>query len=208
MTAHIETATYVSDLNPAYPLGSDEANSLDSHHRLTKAVLKATLPNANGAINPSVAEFNTLVGVTSPIQTQLDAKAPSASPSLTGTPTVPTAAAGTGTTQAASCAFVQAAIAAVNANGTFTLSIDSSASVSPSAGEHKVCTNASTVTVTMPAGPAAGNRVKVSFTNTLYSNVIDPGAEKIRAAAGTRTVNAKGATIEFTYINSSTGWVY
>lgn len=44
--------------------------------------------------------------------TDLAAKAPLASPPLTGTPTVPTAAPGTNTTQAASTAFVTAAVAA------------------------------------------------------------------------------------------------
>ena len=43
-------------------------------------------------------------------KTLFDAKAPLASPALTGTPTVPTAAAGTNTTQAASTAFVTTAV--------------------------------------------------------------------------------------------------
>lgn len=55
-----------------------------------------TVSTALAAINASVA-----------------LKAPLASPALTGTPTVPTATAGTNTTQASSTAFVQAAIAAL-----------------------------------------------------------------------------------------------
>jgi hypothetical protein len=47
------------------------------------------------------------------LQGALDAKAPLASPALTGTPTAPTASAGTNTTQIASTAFVQAAIGAL-----------------------------------------------------------------------------------------------
>jgi hypothetical protein len=47
------------------------------------------------------------------LQTALDAKAPLASPALTGTPTAPTATAGTNTTQIATTAFVQAATAAL-----------------------------------------------------------------------------------------------
>ncbi len=43
-------------------------------------------------------------------QTALDLKAPLASPALTGTPTAPTAAAGTNTTQVATTAYVIAAI--------------------------------------------------------------------------------------------------
>ena len=45
------------------------------------------------------------------LQSALDAKAPLASPALTGTPTAPTAAAGTNTTQVATTAFVSSAIA-------------------------------------------------------------------------------------------------
>lgn len=45
------------------------------------------------------------------LTTHLAAKAPLASPSLTGTPTAPTAATGTNTTQIATTAFVAAAVA-------------------------------------------------------------------------------------------------
>lgn len=58
------------------------------------------------AITPTAAELNFVDGVTSAIQTQLNAKAPLASPALTGTPTAPTAAVGTNTTQVATTAFV------------------------------------------------------------------------------------------------------
>ena len=47
------------------------------------------------------------------LQTALDAKAPLASPALSGTPTAPTATAGTNTTQIATTAFVAAAIGAL-----------------------------------------------------------------------------------------------
>ena len=47
------------------------------------------------------------------LQTALDAKAPLASPALSGTPTAPTAAAGTNTTQLATTAFVAAAMGAL-----------------------------------------------------------------------------------------------
>lgn len=75
------------------------------------------------AVTPTAAELNKLTGtpagltatelgyvdgVTSAIQTQLDAKAPLASPALTGTPTAPTATVGTNTTQIATTAFVAA----------------------------------------------------------------------------------------------------
>jgi len=69
----------------------------------------------------SATELGYLDGVTSAIQTQIDAKlatataastyAPLASPALTGVPTAPTAAANTNTTQIATTAYVQTEIA-------------------------------------------------------------------------------------------------
>ena len=58
----------------------------------------------------TTTELNYVDGVTSAIQTQIDAKAPLESPTLTGTPTAPTATAGTNTTQVATTAFVSTAV--------------------------------------------------------------------------------------------------
>lgn len=58
-------------------------------------------------LNVSNSELNYLKGVTSSIQTQLNSKATTNSPALTGTPTAPTAAKGTNTTQVATTQYVQ-----------------------------------------------------------------------------------------------------
>lgn len=63
---------------------------------------------SNFGITATIAQLNFVGGVTSAIQTQLDAKAPLASPALTGTPIAPTAANLTNTTQLATTAFVLA----------------------------------------------------------------------------------------------------
>jgi alpha-tubulin suppressor-like RCC1 family protein len=60
--------------------------------------------NATRYVQPSALPISTAT------QTALDAKAPLASPALVGTPTAPTAAASTNTTQVATTAFVQAQI--------------------------------------------------------------------------------------------------
>lgn len=73
----------------------------------------ATELNALDGITATVTELNYVDGVTSAIQTQIDTKAPLASPALTGTPTAPTATSGTNTTQVATTAFVTTAVAAV-----------------------------------------------------------------------------------------------
>lgn len=70
----LETGTYIDDLVVTNPESTDKRRFGDDHFRLVKRVLKNTFPNADGAINPAVAEFNYLVGVTSDIQTQIDDK--------------------------------------------------------------------------------------------------------------------------------------
>lgn len=70
----LESATYISDLVATNPTGADSRASADDHLRLIKAVLLATLANLDGAVTATDTELNYLIGVTSAIQTQLDAK--------------------------------------------------------------------------------------------------------------------------------------
>jgi len=67
--------------------------------------------NILDGVTASTAELNYVDGVTSSIQTQLDSKVTSVSTAFTGTPTAPTAAVNTNTTQIATTAFVVAQIA-------------------------------------------------------------------------------------------------
>ena len=104
----IETATYISDLNGALPAATDPEYEGDDHIRLVKTTVKTTFPNVTGAVTPTQTELNYVAGVTSALQTQLNAKISAASPALTGTPTAPTAAPGTNTTQIATTAYADA----------------------------------------------------------------------------------------------------
>ena len=81
-----------------------ELNVLDG---ITSTVAELTILDG---VTATAAEINYVDGVTSNVQTQLDTKAPSASPTFTGTPAAPTAATATNTTQVATTAFTQAAI--------------------------------------------------------------------------------------------------
>jgi hypothetical protein len=82
-----------------------------------------------------------------------------ASPHLAGTPTTPTASPGTSTTQIASTAFVATAVAA-GSGGATTPIVDYTLTGRPIAtGDHNTtinCTNAGTVTLTVPASLASG----------------------------------------------------
>lgn len=80
-------------------------------------------------ITTTAAQLNFVTGVTSAIQTQIDGKAPLASPALTGTPTAPTATAGTNTTQLATTAFVLANTGGMTLLGTLTTTSGSSQSL-------------------------------------------------------------------------------
>jgi hypothetical protein len=82
----------------------------------TSSVLTGYASGANSAL----AATDTILGAFGKVQGQLDAKAPLASPTLTGTPAAPTAAADTNTTQLATTAFVvgQASSATPGMSGT------------------------------------------------------------------------------------------
>ena len=119
LTTVIGTGAIVNaDINSSAQIAYSKTN-------LTNSIVNADV-NASAAIDwtkiapsstVSTTELGYLDGVTSAIQTQLDAKlatatasstyAPLASPALTGVPTAPTAAANTNTTQIATTAYVQ-----------------------------------------------------------------------------------------------------
>ena len=103
--------------------------------------------NTLDGITATVTELNYTDGVTSAIQTQLDTKAPLASPALTGTPIAPTATVGTNTTQVATTAFVNAEIAndapsktGTGASGTWGISISGNAATVSSITSGQVTT--------------------------------------------------------------------
>ena len=71
----IETATWLSDLDPANPKGVDQRSTADDHVRLCKKVWVNSFPNINAEVSASAGVLNFLVGVTSNIQTQIDTEA-------------------------------------------------------------------------------------------------------------------------------------
>lgn len=81
----LESATYISDLDSANPFSSDQKSQGDDHIRLIKAAVKTTFPNVSGAVTPTHTELNYVDGVTSAIQTQLDARGLKAGETWTGT---------------------------------------------------------------------------------------------------------------------------
>ncbi|MEZ5853138.1 MAG: hypothetical protein R3D68_21095 [Hyphomicrobiaceae bacterium] len=108
--AHAHASTDISDSTAAGRALLTGANAAAQRTSLGlgTAATEATTAFAATSHGHAVADVTGL-------QTALDAKAPLASPTFTGTPAAPTAASGTNTTQVATTAFVQSAIAAFGA---------------------------------------------------------------------------------------------
>lgn len=57
----VESATYIGQLSPTYPTGSDAKSEGDSHLRLIKAALQASFPSlGNAAMTATAAQLNAL----------------------------------------------------------------------------------------------------------------------------------------------------
>ena len=54
----LETGTYISDLVPANPLGSDPLAYADDHLRLIKSTLQNTFPNIKGSVTATQENLN------------------------------------------------------------------------------------------------------------------------------------------------------
>ena len=172
----LEVPTYISDLVSTNPTGTDPKNQGDDHIRYLKSSIKATFPNVTGAVTPTHTLLNT-VGVTQTL--------------------------GNNTTNTATTAFVQAAIANVNAATSTTVSIVAGTTQTAVAGSHYILTNVAATTVTLPASPASGDTVWVTVANSLATNVIARNGNTIMGIAEDMTINALYATVALRYVNSS-----
>lgn len=172
----LETGTYISDLVATNPAGTDAKSTLDDHIKLIKATLLATFANITGAVTPTHTTLNK-VGVTQ-------------SP-------------GDNTTAPASTAFVQAAIATVNAQTATTVAVVSGTSQTATAGSHYVLTNVAATTVTLPASPASADTVWITVANDLATNVIARNGNTIMGLSEDMTLNSAYASVQLRYVNSS-----
>ena len=98
------------------------------------ANLVDSAPGTLDTLNELAAALGDDANFSTTITTQIGLKAPLASPALTGTPTAPTAASGTNTTQVATTAFVTAAVGSGGGGGASVTTSDAAPS-SPSAGD-------------------------------------------------------------------------
>lgn len=128
-------------------------------------------------------------------QTALDLKAPLASPALTGTPTVPTAAQGTNTTQAASAAYVQTEVgllvpkSLVDAKGDLLVGTANDTVARKAVGtDGQVLKADSTVSAGVSwTAPYSQNLIKTG--GSLY-HVLGPNLSTIRTSGGANAMRA------------------
>jgi hypothetical protein len=119
-------------------------------------------------------ELSYLNGVTSGIQSQLNLKAPLASPTLTGIPTAPTAATATNTTQIATTAYVKNQ-GYLTANQTITLSGDISGS-----GTTGITTTIGANKVTLPMMAQVGTQTFLGRNTASTGNVESLSVSTVR----------------------------
>lgn len=172
----VETGTIISDFDVAKPAGTEPKSILDDQIKWVKSALLATFANITGAVTATHTDLNK-VGVTQ-------------SP-------------GDNTTAPASTAFVQAAIATVNAQTATTVAVVSGTTQTAVAGSHYVLTNVAATTVTLPASPASADTVWVTVANSLATNVIARNGKTIMGLSEDLTLNSAYASVQLRYVNSS-----
>ena len=141
-------------------------------------------PSLLNTLNELAAAINDDANYTTTITTALGTKAPLASPALTGTPTAPTAAADTNTTQIATTAFAKGEADAAQSAAEATAAADATSKV---AAEAALRVAADTAAIATAAADA-----------TSKANAAQSAAEATAAAANTAQQNG---TTSFTAIN-------
>jgi len=148
-----------------------------------------------------------IAGTNTSVSTALATKAPLASPALTGTPTAPTAGAGTNTNQVATTAFVTTAVAGVAGAALSEVAVTSSRVLTAlDFGKILVNSSANDYTLTLPTG------LGFSPTDLKLVGLKRTGAGQLQLAASGTTVrgipNATVPQYDTDYVTWVTGETY
>lgn len=217
----VETATYISQLDPTYPAAGDAKSEGDDHIRQTKGALRNTFVNLTATpVTPTSADLNTVAGAATTGGVGFN---------------VATQASTDNSTKAASTAFVSTAVAAAafaatlprqSGNGGKVIRTDGATAswqypgltVTPVsgttqtavAGNNYVLNNVAATAVTMPTTLVAGDPVTISPNNGLLTNTVDFGAKTVRFGANTMTGVVTldlGAPMQLVAIDTTT-WMW
>lgn len=166
----LETVTYISDLNPLWPLGSDPKSNGDNHVRNLKTGILNSFPGVTGAVIATHFEINYLSGVTANVQVQLNAKAPLASPTFTGTVALP-ASTSIGTVTAAEILRLAGVLSPIQTQ------LDSKGAIAGQAwtGTHNFAGAAAVTVPTLPPGSTGNGAASVDYANALSFASALPG---------------------------------
>ena len=187
-----------------------------NYTKATNFTAKDALPQGNSGKVVKGTELDTEYTA---IASAVSSKADLNSPSLTGTPTAPTAGSGTNTTQLATTAFVIAGLQAVYPVGSIYMNATNNTNPSTllgfgtwsafGAGRMPVGFNAGDALFdTAEETGGSADSIVVSHTHTATSNVTDPG--HIHSGQGASSLGSGGAPVAgpnvttLTYINSNT----
>jgi hypothetical protein len=155
-------------------------NTADTAKPVSAATQTALNAKANSVHSHAIADVISL-------QTSLDGKAPLASPALTGTPTAPSAAAYSGSTQIATTAHVYDTVTTVPENpqtGTsYTLALSD-------AGKMVTLSNASAITLTIPTEAA------VAFPMDTRIDILQYGVGQVTIGGAGVTIRSSGARLK------------
>jgi len=143
-------------------------------------------PDLLNTLNELAAAINDDANYTTTITTALGTKAPLASPALTGTPTAPTAAAGTNTTQVATTAYAKAAADAAQTAATSAAASDATtkANAAQSAAASDATTKANAAQAAAEATAAAANTAQQNGTTAFTSINYNSVAKQVAATTG------------------------
>lgn len=191
----LEIGTYISDLVTTNPTGADAKSTSDDHHRLIKSTIKATFPNIAGAVTPTHTVLNYMVGVTSAVQTQIDAKGAITGQTWTGTHVLP-ATTSIGTVSATEISYLGGVTSAVQTQLNTLTSAKGAISGQTWTGTHDY--TGATLTI---ATPTLGTHptTKAYVDGTAFSGVL-PG----QAGNAGKFTYTDGATASWKYVQELT----
>ena len=203
-TTQIATTAYVKDVVSDYaPLASPTLTGVP----LTTT--QSTGTRASSGASTQIANSTYVRAVASEIYAEVDTKAPSNSPALTGTPTAPTANLNTNTTQIATTAFVRTREDVINTALSFKAPLASPTLTGiPAAPTATAGTNTTQVATTAFVTTANGNllttiNTALDFKAPLASPALTGTPTAPTASAGTNSTQVATTAFVKTEINNS-----